>query len=86
MAGKNTGDCEYGFPIYGGVYIGDMEYGSIPVIGETGGAPPGGAGIWAKIAGVWTAIASSWAKVAGTWLETDVNAKVGGVWKLIHGK
>jgi hypothetical protein len=84
MAGKNTGDFEYGFPVYGGVYIGDMEYGSVPVIGETG-APLAG-DIWVKVAGVWTLIVSVWAKVSGTWLEVDVSAKVGGTWKLIHEK
>jgi hypothetical protein len=84
MAGKNTGDCEYGFPIYGGAYLGDMEYGSVPVIGETGGAPPAGAGLWVKISGVWTAVVSIWVKVAGNWVEASLSAKVGGTWELIQ--
>ena len=87
MAGKNTGDCEYGFPIYGGAYLGDMEYGSVPVIGETGGAPPAKVrNLSVKVGGVWTAVAKAFAKASGAWEETDVKVKVGGTWTLIHEK
>lgn len=84
MAGKNTGDCEYGLPIYGGVYLGNMEYGSVPVIGESGAAKI--RNLKVKVGGVWTEVASAWAKVSGSWEETSVSARVGGVWTLIHEK
>jgi hypothetical protein len=86
MAGKNTGDCEYGFPVYGGLYLGDMEHGSVPVIGETGGGGAKVRNLSVKVGGVWTAVAKAFAKVAGTWQEIDVKAKVGGVWTTIHEK
>jgi len=81
-----TGDCEYGLPIYGGAYIGDMEYGSVPVIGGTGGAGAKIRNLSVKVGGVWTAVAKAFAKVSGTWEETDVKAKIGGVWTMIHEK
>lgn len=84
MAGKNTGDCEYGFPIYGGAYLGDMEYGSVPVIGEAAAGLI--RNISVKVGGVWTAVAKVFAKVSGAWEEVDLSARVGGSWELIHEK
>lgn len=84
MAGKNTSDFEYGLQVYGGTYLGDMEYGSIPVIGESAISKIRNLGV--KVSGVWTQVTKAWGKVGGAWTETSVSARVGGIWELIHEK
>lgn len=84
MAGKNTGDCEYGFPIYGGAHIGDMEYGSVPVIGETAAGLI--RNLSGNVAGIWKTAVEMLANVSGIWKPVDVLANIGGVWTLIHEK
>ena len=78
MAGKNTGDCEYGRVIYGGVYIGDMEYGSVPVIGEPVAAGAGALSV--KAGGAWVQVIKAYQKIAGSWQPVTIRLKVAGAW------
>jgi len=79
MASVNIGGFEHGDIAYGGVYVGDFEFGQIPYIQSIRSCQVNVAGIWHKVVKVW-------ARVAGVWEENSLYARAAGSWKLIHKK